>query len=507
MVPQRKNITRVLPEQDTLMPETPLPSEIYVPRKMPHILTTWDMTTLFVVSVYLASCSTTAVTAGPAALTYLLLTGITFFVPCLLATAQLGTLFPYAGALYNWTHKALGGYWSFFAGFCAWLPCVLISTSLADLFVLYIQKIHSGWLAAPWQQGLAICCILTLTCLLALRRFRKVQNIINLLVCLMLLGTLLIGFSAIVWLISGHHSATNLTHWSAWNLSPDNFMLFGLISFAYIGVDAPLNLAGETVGRRPPIKSHLLLGALLICFVYLVDTLAILFVQGQNAANDPFALVTLVDSILGPVAGYIVAACQMGSFIATLLVYSHVYARLLLVASVDHRLPAAVGKLSKRRVPANAIVFQTILSLVFTLFTFILSPEIAPAKDQADFSNAVYSVSQAAATLVWAIAAAFLFINLIAYYKRDRANLRRRRICPMPILWISIVVGLLSCSVTIIDTLFFSWTPLINTLQWWYLVGGLMLIFLLIAAIGSMIARSEAEWQDIIGTSIAREEK
>jgi hypothetical protein len=65
----------------------------------------------------------------------------------------------------------------------------------------------------------------------------------------------------------------------------------------------------------------------------------------------------------------------------------------------------------------------------------------------------------------------------------------------MPILWACIIIGPISCLLTILDTLFFSWTAAIDNHHWWYLVGILTLIFLIISAICSMVARSEAEWQ------------
>src|SRR6266699_2503662 len=126
--------------------QVPLASEEYVIKAMPHILGTFDMTTTFVVSIYLATCATTLAAAGPAGFTHLLLGAIVFFIPCLIATAQLGTMFPHEGALYNWSHKALGGYWSFFAGFCAWFPGVLIASSFADLIITYLQGMRRDWL-------------------------------------------------------------------------------------------------------------------------------------------------------------------------------------------------------------------------------------------------------------------------------------------------------------------------------------------------------------------------
>jgi amino acid transporter len=472
-----------------------LESEEYVPRTMPQILNTWDMTSTFVVSIFLASCATTAVAVGPAAVTYLVLVALTFFGPCLIATMQLGVMFPHEGALYNWTHKALGGYWSFFSGFCAWFPGVLISASLADLFVSYIQKMHHQWLVLPWQQGLTICAILIIAGIISMQRFRTVQNIINLLVGLMFVGSLLVAASAVVWLLTGHPAAINLSHWPDWQVKPDNYVMFGLIAFAYIGTEGPLNLIGEATGRHV-IKRHLCWGALLIFIIYITSTLSVLIVQGTNVAYDPFALVTTVDKVLGKGAGSVAAICFMGSFLATVLIYNYLYARLLMVASIDRHLPSGMGRLNKQRVPANAIIFQTVLAVLFTLLVFIGAPFIDLYGDQAAFVVQVYNVSQAAAALIWAISAAFLFIDLVACYLRDRKSFHLHRIFPVPILWICVVLGSASCVVAIVDTLLFSWTSLISNAQWWYLVGSLTLIFLIVAGMSSMVANSEATWQD-----------
>lgn len=485
----------VPPKQDAVPSRKKLESEEYVPQTMPQILNTWDMTSTFVVSIYLASCATTAVAGGPAAITYLVLVAVTFFGPCLIATMQLGVMFPYEGALYNWTHKALGGYWSFFSGFCAWFPGVLISASLADLFVSYIREMHSQWLALPWQEGLTICAILTVAGVISMQRFRVVQNLINWLVGLVFVGSLLVATAAVVWLLRGNSPVVNLSHWPDWQVKPDNYVMFGLIAFAYIGTEGPLNLIGEATGRHV-IKRHLWWGALIIFIIYMTNTLSVLIVQGTSGAYDPFAIVRIVDNVLGHVAGSITAICFMGSFLATVLVYNYLYARLLMVASIDRHLPTGMGRLNKQRVPANAVIFQTVLAVLFTLLVFIGAPYLDLYGDRAALVVQVYNVSQAAAALIWAISAAFLFINLVACYLRDRKHFHLHRIFPMPILWISVVLGSVSCVLAIVDTLLFSWTSKISNAQWWYLVGGLTLVFLIVAGMSSMVANSEATWQD-----------
>jgi hypothetical protein len=67
----------------------------------------------------------------------------------------------------------------------------------------------------------------------------------------------------------------------------------------------------------------------------------------------------------------------------------------------------------------------------------------------------------------------------------------------MPVLVISIIIGPIACVFAIVDTLFNSWiSGLIPNTNWWYIVGGLTLFCLIVAAIGSMLASSEADWQN-----------
>src|SRR5438034_3447681 len=130
----------------------------------------------------------------------------TFFIPCVIATAQLGVMFPHDGSLYNWTHKAFGGYWSFFVAFCAWFPGVLVIISAADLFVAYIQGLNSNWLVEPWQQGVVLVALIALSGILAIQRYRTVQNVLNMVIGLTFIGVFLIGLAGIVWLAEGHAS-------------------------------------------------------------------------------------------------------------------------------------------------------------------------------------------------------------------------------------------------------------------------------------------------------------
>src|SRR5579859_3690594 len=182
----------------------PLPSEEYIVKTMPPVLGTFDMTAIFLMAIFWITNTTVAATAGPAALTYLLLNGLTFFIPCAIVTTQLGVMFTHEGSIYNWTHKALGPYWSFFIGFCFWFPSVLAIVSGADAFVAYLQGLNSNWLTEPWQQGLVIIFLIAFTGFLSIQRFRMVQNMVNAVIGFIFLAVFLIVLSAVVWFAKGN---------------------------------------------------------------------------------------------------------------------------------------------------------------------------------------------------------------------------------------------------------------------------------------------------------------
>jgi len=410
-------------------------------------------------------------------------------------------MFPHEGSLYNWTHRAFSGYWSFFVAFCAWFPGVLVIISAADLFIAYIQGLNSNWLTEPWQQGLVIIVLIALTGVLALQRFRTVQNVLNMVIGLTFLGVFLIGLAGIVWLAEGHASATSFSHFSDWsiNWSPaqGNLSLFGLITLAYLGVEAPLNMGGEIVGRNV-VTRHLLWGTLLVLVGYFIATFSVLVVQGSTNGAVPFALVSTVDMVLGKIAGSITAVCLMSCFVMAAVTYNYAYARLLFVAGIDKRLPVSVGRLNKNRIPANAIIFQTIVATVGAALVFFAVPYVANlGKNPTDLSTEVYNILLAASTLVWAVSTLFLFVNIARFYFRDRLWFLKQAIFPLPVLGISIVLGSVSCVLAIVGTLFYSWTSLISNNVWWLIIGGLTLACLILAAIGSMFATSEAAWEDM----------
>jgi amino acid transporter len=477
-------------------------SEEYSVQTMPKVAGSFGLAGTFVLIIFFITNVPSAIGAGAGTFTFWIVGALTFFIPCVIATAQLGHMFPHEGSLYNWTHRAFGGYWSFFVAFCAWFPCVLLMIVSSDVIVGYLQGLNPQWFVLPWQQGLVLVAVIAFSGVLAVQRTATILNLVKVVLVLAFVAVFLVGLAGVVWLTSGHPADKTLVTntaagWGfAWNPSGYyTLALFGFICQAFLGIEVPLNMGGEMTSSRV-VTRHLLWGTVLVLVGYFVTSFGVLVVTGTTLSGIPFALVTTVQTALGKTAGNIVAILVICNFVVTPAVYSYSYARLLLVGGIDQRLPARIAKLNKNRVPATAIIFQTIVAIIFAVILFIVVPSFTSTANAATLNTIVYNVVISASTLVWAISTAFLPINLVKFYLQDRRAFRKLLIFPMPVLWISIVLGVTTCVISIVGTLLYSLIPnLISNSSWWYIVGGITLACIIIAGIGSMFANSEASWQ------------
>ncbi len=483
-IPQEKHI------------DVPLPSEAYIPKAMGHRLGVFDMTMIFLMVMFFINNPVGTTGAGIATFTYWIIGALVFFLPCIIATSQLGAMFPNEGSLYNWTQKALGSFWSFFVGVSFWVAGDLGMVSSAGIAVTFLQGLNSRWLAEPRLQGVLIVLILIFSSVLAMQPFRVLKLLVNMTMLLMLGVVVLLGLAALFWLVLGHAPATNLTHASDLSIRPENYVLFSTIIFAYLGVNVPMTVGGEIANRRV-ISSHLFRGGILVLASYIVVTVALLVVQGPHAAAiGPFSIISTIDTVFGKLVGNIVCACVVTFFIVFTAILNSIFGRLLLVGAIDRRLPVSLGKLNENRVPLNAITLQTIIVVLFAAFVFLL-PYLVSLGNPVNLANELFTVSLYAHSIIWAITSIFLFVNLFLLYLRDRQRFHAQRIFPMPVLWLCIIIAPLACVLAIIVSLSHSPIPQqIPTGVWGYVVGGLTIVWLICAAIASIIATSEAAWED-----------
>jgi hypothetical protein len=234
-------------------------SERVAPGMLPRVLNSFDMTIIFVAIVLFIVNASAIQQAQQAAFTYWILGFLAFLIPGAVITAQLGLMFPQEGSLYVWTQKALGPFWGFFAGFCAWWPGVLVMVATGDAVVTIWQFIDKDGLTGNWEQGLVILAVLWFAAAMSMLRLRMTQSYANVAVVFYGAAIFVIGLAGILWLIGDGHSATG--GWgdaSNWSLDSGNWTWFGFVILALLGIEVPLNMGVEIVKMRS-IKRYLLL--------------------------------------------------------------------------------------------------------------------------------------------------------------------------------------------------------------------------------------------------------
>src|SRR5215467_9787479 len=336
------------PIQQALGP--PLPSEQRTGHLLPRVLSPVDLLALFITCVlYIPTVSIVDATHGVGLVTYLYWTigAVTFLLPGVVVAGQLTRFMPVDGSIYVWTHRAMGPLWGFLAGFFAWFAGILSLLSASVAVLVMVQGIgnvwlgaRSNWLAAPWQQGLFVVVVLLLAGWLATRPLRLIMRLARIVILLYLLGIAVVGLGGIAWLLGGHPPQPALTA-SQHGFGLQSIVLFSVVVLALLGVEVPLNMTAETT---QPHAARLFLrwGPPLVLLAYLLGTFGVKVVVPEQAAGVPYSTLIAVQMVFGIPAAVTVGSLFVCFFVMIAVLYHVAFARLLLVAALDQRLPAGL---------------------------------------------------------------------------------------------------------------------------------------------------------------------
>jgi glutamate:GABA antiporter len=444
--------------------ERSMASERIAPGMLPRVLSSFDMIVIFVAIVLFIVNASAVQPAGPAAFSYWILGFLAFLIPGALVTAQLGQMFPQEGSLYVWTQKALGPFWGFFAGFCAWWPGVLVMVATGDAVVTLIQFIHTGALPKAWEQGAVVLAVLWFSAGMSLMRLRLTQNYANWAVVAYGAAIFVIGLAGILWLVGdGHSATTNFGDAHAWlPFQGSTWTLFGLVILALLGIEVPLNMGVEIVHMRS-IRKYLFWGSIVVMVAYLWATLGTMLVldasKSQAATTDILVAVQkgLWDSHAFAV---IVALVLVWFFVSNTVVYNYSFSRLLFVSGLERRMPSALGRVNERtHVPVAAIVTQTVLSSLFVVAIF--NPWVG-----GDNTQKAYWLFQAGVTVIWCLSMVLLFADIFLVKRAFPAKFEEVRAAHPAVLAASGVIGAAAAIFGAYVTFRNPWTPLYSVGHW-----------------------------------------
>src|SRR5215469_6888814 len=478
----------------------PLPSEQRIGQVLPRALSPVDLLALFITSVlFIPTVSIVDAThrVGLAVYLYWVLGAVTFLLPGVIVTGQLTRFMPVDGAIYVWTHRALGPLWGFFAGFCAWVAGILALLSICDVVPVIDNGIVSLWLgarttwpAAPWQEGLFVAGVLLLVGWLATWSLRLVMRIARIVILLHLLGIAVVGLGGFIWLLSGHPPQPALTT-SQHGFGMQSIVLYSVIVLALLGVEVPLNMTAETT---QPHAARLFLrwGPPLVLLAYLLGTFGVNAVVPGQAEGVPYSTLTVVQIVFGIPAAVLVGCSFVCFFVMSAVLYQVAFARILFVAALDQRLPAGLAHLNRFAAPSRAITIQTLIVLTMVVSLYFLGPLVF-TRNAPDTSLDIYIVSQATTTVIWCLSMLLLFLALPLLLGRFRALLESRPdqlMAPRPVLYLCAAAGGMASLVGIWATFTQSWEPdLISTAHWRQSVGLSVLILLALGLLGAAYPR------------------
>jgi amino acid transporter len=439
-------------------------SETIAPVLVARTLGPFDLVVIFVAIVLFIINSAGLQFAGPSVFIFWIVAFATFLITGGFVTAQLGRMFPEEGSLYVWTHKALGPFWGFFAGFVAWWPGPMVMVASGVLVANFVQQIGLFFdkeiLTKNWEIGLVVLAVLVFSAAMSLLRMRLTQNYVNVQFFAYAAAIFLIGLAGVVWLLKGNPSATDFG--SGWNPFqgdklalgvPANLTFFSFAILALLGIETPLNMGVEVSGGEKAIKTYLFWGCIIVMAAYLWTTWGNMVAIEAGGANGVTGGAQAVGVAMGKWAGVIVAVILAWVFLTATVVYNYAFARLLFVSGLEKRLPHQIGRVNRNKVPANAVILQTGIALIIAILVYFVI-----GGGEGDSNKPFYGL-YAGLTIVWCISTALLFLDI--FFAKRAAPARFEEARRIPLGWLY-VCGLVGTIVNILAVFFIfigSWYP------------------------------------------------
>jgi amino acid transporter len=242
---------------------------------------------------------------------------------------------------------------------------------------------------------------------------------------------------------------------------------------------------GVEIRETRAITRYLFWGSLVVIAAYLLGTFGVMTaVQPISAQGSPAAIAEAVRAGFGPLGsllGVLVTLIFIGFFVFATTVYNYSFARLIFVSGLDQRLPAFMSRLNRSRVPAVAVLVQSLIATMLTLLLFVILPYTLPlGMTAADLSTVVYIIPQASIVVIWCLSMVMLFVNVLIIRRKYRAAFEAVRLAPDWLFTLCSTAGVLASTAGIVVTFTAPWTNLVTARAWLLWIGGLVVGSLLL---------------------------
>ncbi|MFI8715923.1 amino acid permease [Brevibacillus brevis] len=360
--------------------------------------------------------------AGPSILFAYLITGII----CFLIMRSLGELLLSNlnyHSFVDFVKDYLGNMAAFVTGWTYWF--CWISIAMADLTAvgLYTQF----WFPEipQWMPGLIVLVILLIMNLATVKLFGEMEFWFALVKVIAILTLIFVGIFMIIKGFSTNAGASSFTNlWSHGGMFPNGFngflLSFQMVVFAFVGIELVGLTAGETEDPKRVIPKAINQIPIRILIFYVGALIVIMSIYPWNAINpleSPFVQVFAAIGIAAAagIVNFVVltsaaSACNSAIFSTSRMVYS---------LAKEKNAPVPLTKLTANKVPANALLFSTIVILIAVALNYVMPEGVF---------TLITSVSTVCFIFIWGI-------TVICHlkYRKTRPDLAKANTFKMPL--------------------------------------------------------------------------
>ncbi|MBI5347600.1 MAG: amino acid permease [Candidatus Aenigmarchaeota archaeon] len=271
--------------------------------------------------------------------------------------AELVSMFPKAGGVYEYNKKAFGEFPSFLVG---WLTWVLANITIAMVMVGSLYYLLPG--LNVYYYILLSMIIIVFFSYLNYRGVRQSTTV------LMIFGiiTLAVLFSLIfpgIFFINN----SNYVPFAPYGIAPVFLAMF-FISETFFGWETTCFFAEEVKNARKVMPKVLILSTAIIAAIsLLLVAVSVGMVNWSMFADKQAPLQYLASVIYGNGMGRILGIVMFIALLGTVAGWIISSPRLLFAMSRDRVLPKSLSELSKYSTPRNAIIFQMLISIIITI--------------------------------------------------------------------------------------------------------------------------------------------
>jgi amino acid transporter len=228
---------------------------------------------------------------------------------------------------------------------------------------------------------------------------------------------------------------------------------------------------GVEIKSERSIKRYLFWGCLVVMVAYLWTTFSTMLVVPVGKNNATYGVVQTVQIALSHTLGSWVAFILVLIFVSDIVVYNYSFARLMFVSGLERRLPHQLGRVNRNKVPANAVLAQTVIaSIVAAIIYFPIQSA------GSNYSTKVYLVLLAGVTVVWCTSMVLLFSDVFFVRRAFPEKFREAQRTPWALLAVCGVVGVIADAAAVFLLFWGPWAPIFTKSGWALAVGAIAVV-------------------------------